>query len=241
MGGLSSLTNALTRASDGKSHGLFHLNIPSTSLGGLMPITKETEITSLGELAASVSDTLGNLNQIAHMAYCLGEMITNPEMLLHVLDNITNNLAAVAFDMAEKLASVVEGQILGAFGTVVGTALNLANSILDFLTSVLQVYESLLNIWDNIKNRARGNWNDFMSQEQCEFMLASIASCLLNKLYGDKLEKFERKVTSKITETGQSINKALSNELADVNSLGNYIRHESFMMNKANQQLQLFA
>ena len=238
MSKLSSLTNKLTDA--GGSGGLFHLNIPETSLGGLLPITKETDVRSLGELMESVSDTIGNLNQIAHMAYCIGQ-VANTDSLLRILDMITNNIAAVALEMAERLTSVIQGQIMGMFGTLVGTALNLVNSILDFLTNVLKIYNSLRSIWDNIRHRALGNWDDFMSQKDCEYMFATIASCMLNKLFGDKLAKFEQKVTQKITETGQKINTAMANELADVNNLGNYIRHESFMLDKANQQLQLFA
>lgn len=240
MSKLSSLTNSLTRASDDSSGGLFNLKVPGTSIGNLLPITKETEVTSLGDLTNSLTDTIGNLNQIAHMVYCLGQ-VANPDSMLRILDNITNSLMAVAFEMAERLASVIEGQILGMLGTVVGTALNLINSILDFLTQIVKLYENLLAIWDNIKNRAKGNWDDFMSQTECEYMFSYIASCLLNKLFGDKLAEFERKVTSKITEKGQSINKALANELADVNSLGNFVQHESFMMKKANEQLKLFA
>lgn len=241
MSKLSSLTNKLTGATDGISNGLFNLSIPSVSLGGVLPIVQETQVTSLGELTQSLTNTIGNLNQAAHMAYCLGQVIMHPDMMLGILDNITNNLAAVALDVADRLASVVQGQILGMMGTVLGSALNLINSILDFLTSVLQIYNSLKNIWDNLKNRALGNWNDFMSQDECEYMFATIAGCMLNKMFGDKLAKFERKVTSQITEVGQDFNRALSNELNDVNVLGNFIRHESFMMNKANSQLKLFA
>lgn len=224
----------------GGSGGLFNLNIPEVSLGKLIPITNGTEVTSLGELANAAVDTIGNLNQIAHMAYCIGE-VANKDSLLAILDNITNNIAAVAFEMAERLASVIQGQILGMFGTLAGTALNLVTSILDFLTNVVKIYESLMSIWDNIKNRALGNWKNFMSTEDCEYMFASIASCMLNKLFGDKLAKFEQKVTSKITETGQKLNTALASELADVNNLSNYVRHESFMLDKANKQLSLFA
>ena len=241
MSKLSSLTNMLTGASDESSKGLFHLHLPESSLGGILPVTKETDITSLGELTSALSDTIGNLNQIGHMAYCLGELIKDPSMMLGILDNISNSLLAVAFDMADRLASVIQGQILGIMGSVVGSAINLITSILDFLTAILRIYNSLVEIWENLKNRAMGNWDDFMSKEQCEQMFAQIASCMLNKLYGDKLAKFEEKVTSKITEAGQSIHSSITDGLADVNSLSNYVRHESFLMNKANEQLQLFS
>lgn len=241
MSKLSSLTNQLTRATDGLSTGLFNLHIPESSLGGILPITQATDITSLGELTMSLADTIGNLNQVAHMAYCIGEVIKHPDMLLNILDDITNNLIAVAADMAQRLASVVEGQIVGILGNVVGTAINLVTSVLDFLTSVVKIYETLLQIWDNLKARAAGNWDDFMSKKECEHMFAYMAACMLNKLYGDKLAEFEQNVTSRITEAGQSLNTSIAAELADVNSLSNFVRHESFLMNKANEQLQLFA
>lgn len=236
---LGKLTNALTRAQDSESNGLFNFNVPGTSIGGVIPITKETQVTSIGELSNSLSDTMGNLATIAHMAYCIGEIIKDPTMLLGILSKITNNLTAVAFEMASRLASVISGQIMGLFSTVAGTALNLINSILDFLTALLQLFENLVNILKAIRDRGRQTWKNLMTQEDCEFMFANIACCLLNKLFGDKLAKFEQKVTNKITKFGQDLNTSLTNELADVNNLGNYIQHETFMMNKANAQLAL--
>ena len=239
MSKLSSLTNKLT-GSDNGGKGLFNLSIPGCSLGGLIPVTKETEVHSLGDLLESVTDTIGNLNTIAHMAYCLGE-VANEKSMLRILDNITNSILAVAYEMAMRIASVMGAQILGMFGTVAGTILNLVNAIFDFLTSVVKLYETLMAIWDNIRHRALGNWDDFMSQSDCEYMFASIAACIINKLFGDKLRKFEMEVTQKITETGQKWNSAIASELADTNNLANFVRHESFMVNKANDQLRLFA
>ena len=231
---LKSITNSLL--GHGSNGPLYNLGIiPNDSF------LKEFEfLGNINDIANDALNAISGINQVAHMAYCIGE-VANKDSLLKILDNITNNIAAVALEMAERLASVLQGQIMGMFGTLVGTALNLANSILDFLTSVVKIYQSLMDIWDNIRHRALGNWKNFMATEDCEYMFASIASCMLNKLFGDKLSKFEQKVTRKITETGQKINTALSNELADVNNLGNYIRHESFMLEKANAQLQLFA
>ena len=239
MSKLSSLTNNLVGGSN-TGKGLFNLSIPGYSLGGLIPVTQETQAHSLGDLVESVTDTIGNLNTIAHMAYCLGE-VANEKSMLRILDNITNNILAVAFEIAERIASVMGAQILGMFGTVAGTILNVVNSIFDFLTSIVRLYETLMAIWDNIRHRALGNWSNFMSQEDCEYMFSTIAACIINKLFGDKLRKFEMEVTQKITETGQKWNSAIASELADTNNLANFVRHESFMVNKANDQLRLFA
>lgn len=239
MSKLSELTNKLTRATDSGSNGLFNFNVPECSIGGLIPVTKGTTVTSIGELADSMANTAGNLATIANMAYCIGELIKHPEMMLRILSNITNNITAVAVEVAGRIASVIGGQILGLFSTVAGTMLNIVNSILDFLTSVLQLFENLVNIFKNLKWKGLKSWKNLMTQEECEFMFATIANCILNKLYGEKLQKFEQKVTGKITKYGQKLNQALTEELADVNALGNYVRHETYMVDKANAQLSM--
>lgn len=240
MSSLSKLTNKLTRAKGSKSNGLFHFNVPGSSIGGVLPITHETEVTSIGELAESITDTMGNISTIAHIAYCIGQIIQHPQMLLGILSKIANNITAVAVEIASRLASIVGGQIMGMFATIAGTVMNLVNSILDFLTALIQLFESLIDLFKRLRNRGKYNWDHLMTQEECEFMFANIACCILNKLYGDKLAKFEQKVTKKITDFGQDINQSLTEELADVNVLGNYVRHETFMVNKATEQISMF-
>jgi uncharacterized coiled-coil protein SlyX len=64
-----------------------------------------------------------------------------------------------------------------------------------------------------------------------------MAACMLNKLLGSKLRKLEEKITNKITDTGEKLNSALADELADVNSMSAHIDRQTMMMKKAEAQI----
>lgn len=218
--------------------GLFNFNIPSLSIKGVT-LVEGSSVSSLSELSEGITKAVGDLNQLVHSAYCIGQAITNPQMLLNVIDQVAGNLMATAIDMAERVLSVLEGQIEGLFSKVAGTILNVVTSVLGFLQSILGLYEAFKNIYDNLKKLSIQSLKDFMSKEDCEFMLAMMAQCFLNKLLGNKLEKIESKITNKIRETGQSLNQTLTDELTDVNDMANFVHHESFMANKSIAQLNL--
>lgn len=234
---LSILTNQLTGGAAGQ--GLFNLSIPSVTLDNIVSVEKD-QVSSLSQLYSSVVDSVQNLNQLAHTAYCIGMVITDPAMLLNVLNQIAGSVAAVAYDMAQRIASLIENQILAAFGQIAGTILHVVTSVLNFLQALLNIYNAIKRIIENLSKLSLDNLDDFMSKEQCEMMLAMMGACLLNKLFGDKLNEFESKVTKAINDTGNKINDAISKELTDVNNMATYVDHEAFLMNKATEQLNLF-
>lgn len=238
MSALTNLSNSLTNILP--KNPIHNLNISSSSISFIK--TKDgIGSASLGELTQGVSTALGDIAQLVNTAYCIGKAITNPSMLLNALDMMGGQLLAVAYSVADRIFSVIEGQIEGMFSTVAGTILNVVTSVLSFLQSVLNLIEALVNVYNAIKNMAKKSWDDFMSQEDCEFMLAQMGMCLMNKLFGDKLQTFEDKVTKQIVETGQSLNSALTDRLTDTNDTANFIRHESFMVNKASAQINMVA
>lgn len=237
MSKLSDLTNSITKTL--ADNPIYKLNVPAGSASFLNSKDGAGSL-GIGGLANVISQTVGNLNQLVHTAYCIGQAITNPMMLLNVLDQIGGNLMATAIDMASRVVNCISGQITGMFNTIAGTVLNVLNSVLSFLNSIENLVDALLKIFDNLKQNGLKSFYKFMSQEDCEFMLAQMAMCMMNKLFGDKLTKLENKVTNAITEKGQSMNQALTNQLADTNSMANFVRHESFMVDKATAQLNFF-
>lgn len=236
---ISKLTEKLTGGADGKGS-MFNINIPSVSLGGIIPVVEGTNGGGLSDLANSVTKTMENLNRLGNMAYCLGEMILHPDMMLGVLDNIASSMLAVATEIAGRLVDCVMGQVLQAFGTVVGSITNLLNSILDFMNAVLKLFATINNLIESLFKDGKKKHRTFLNREDCTYMFANMAKCMLNKLIGDKLQKFEDKAISKITEVGQDINTSLAEGFQDVNDLGNFVSHESFLMNKASNQLAMF-
>lgn len=235
---ISLLTNQLTGGASGQ--GLFNISIPTITLDNIMTVGK-ANVSSLSQLYGSVVESVQNLNQLAHTAYCIGMVITDPSMLLNVLNQIGGTIAAVAYDMAQRIASLVEKQIAAAFGQIAGTILNVVGAVLNFLQALINIYNAIKKIIENLSKMSLKNLDDFMTKEQCEMMLAMMGACLLNKLFGDKLNKFEQKVSKAINDTGAKVNDAISRELTDVNNVARYVDNEAFMMNKITEQLNLFS
>ena len=226
----SDLTNAIT----GQGKGFLDIKIPNFSIiKGL-----ETDnVKSLGQLVTSVTDSAQNLIQVGKMAYCAGLMLANPGMLLGILDNVANNLLAAATDIADRLASQVKGQITQALSQISGSISGLVNNALGFLGSILDVVEAVENMFDDAIKIGELDFEAFMSEEECQYMFATMAACMLNKFLGNKLQLFEQKISGKITEAGDKLNSAIASELTDVNSLSSYLEREKFMMEKAAKQI----
>jgi hypothetical protein len=164
-------------------------------------------------------------------------MLANPEMLLGVLDNLANNMLAAATDMATRLASQVKGQITMALSQISGSITGLVNNALGFLGSIVEVAKAIENLFDDAIKLGEVDFEGFMSEEECQYMFATMAACMLNKFLGNKLQAFEQKISGKITEAGSELNSAIANELKDVNSLSSYLEREKFMMEKAAKQI----
>lgn len=231
---MSSVFSALTNAITGKGKGFFDIKIPNFSISNGL---ESDSVKSIGELASSVLGSAQNLIQAGKMAYCIGLMIANPDMLLGILDNIANNLLAVAVDIADRLASQVKGQITQALSQITGSITGLVNNALGFLGSIIDVIEAVKNMFDDAFKIGELDFEAFMSEEDCQYMFASMAACMLNKFLGNKLQSFEQKISGKITEAGSKLNSAIASELTDVNSLSSYLEREKFMMEKAAKQI----
>lgn len=218
----------------GGNKGLFNIKIPTFSLSQGFD---SQGVKSIGGVVNSVVDSAQNLLQGARLAYCLGTMITNPAMFLGMLDTLANSAVAAAADMASRIASLVKGQITQALSQITGTITGLINNVLGFLNSILNLYDSILNLIESLKNIGNWDWEDFMAEEDCEYIFAMMAACMLNKFLGSKLQELEQKISNKIIETGSQLNSAIAENLADVNTVSSYIERETFMMNKATKQI----
>lgn len=205
------------------------------SFGGSNPIGDFAKKAS--DIATDVADVAGDLTQMAKMAYCIGQAITNPSMMLGILDQIGGMLFATAFDIADRILSAMKGQIDQMLSQITGTALNVIKTAFGFLNAVVDFGEAIANLIDTIANLSFGNLDFKVSQEECEFMFAAIAACMLNQLFGSKLKEFENEVIGKINEVGSDINGKITESLASTNATANFVQQQTFMMNKATAQI----
>lgn len=231
---MASITNALVSIIGGEGKGILNVKLPTFSLATGF---STAQFTSLGGITGSVIDSAQSLLQGARLAYCAGKMLTNPGMMLGVLSILGNSVIAAATEMASRLASLVKGQITQALSQISGAIQGIVGNIFGFLSSIVDLYQSIVDLIDAISNIGLINWKDFMAEEDCEYIFAAIAACMLNKFLGTKLQELERKISSKIIKTGNSLNYAIADSLADVNSVSSYIERETFMMEKATKQI----
>lgn len=218
----------------GSSKSSMNIKIPSFSLNGGF---KNTGVSSLGEITGSVIQSAQNLMQGARLIYCLGYMMVNPEMWLGVLSIMANNILAVATQMATRLADLIRGQLTQALSQITGAITNLVGNIFSFLSAVVDLIKAIANAVSSLFNMGEIDWSDFMAEEDCEYIFAAMAACMLNKLLGNKLQDLERKISGEIIKTGSELNSAIAENLADVNTVSSYVERQTFLMNKATKQL----
>ena len=231
---MASISSALLRTITGNGSGFFDVKLPGFSITGGF---ETSSVQSLGEMATSVVSSAQNLIQVGKLAYCVGKMIANPSMALGVLDTLTNNVLAAATQIATRLAGLIKGQISMAIGQVIGSVISLVDSVFGFLGSIADFIKAIKDFVEIISNLGLGDWDDFMAEEDCEYIFATIAACMLNKLLGNKLQELENKLSSEIIEAGDKMNSVIADQLSDVNSVSSYLERERFMMQKATKQI----
>ena len=196
------------------------------------------DVSTLGTLALNVAQDIANVTQVVRTAYCVGSAITNPTMMLNVLGDLANTALGVAQDIANRVLSLVKNQITQAMSQINGTITGLLNNVTGFLNAVTGLLDTIKSVTLNLSLLASADFDDWMSQEECEFMFAMMGACLLSKVLGNKLQDFTNEVTSKITNIGTSLNGALSESLGNMNNISGFIEKEKFMMEKANKQIK---
>lgn len=218
----------------GSSKSTMNIKIPTFSLnGGFQNISAS----SLGQITDSVIASAQNLMQGARLIYCLGYMITNPKMMLGVLSILGNNILAAATQMATRLADLIKGQITQALSQITGAITSLVGNIFSFLSAIVDLIKAIADAVSNLFKMGELDWGDFMAEEDCQYIFAAMAACMLNKLLGNKLQDLERKISGEIIKTGTELNSAIAENLADVNTVSSYVERETFLMNKATKQL----
>lgn len=131
---------------------------------------------TLGPMAIDISQQISGVTQIARTAYCIGKAITNPDMMLNVLEDIANTALSVAQDIANRIIDLVKNQILQALSQIKGTIASLLKVVDGFINALKNLLNSIKSIIVNIKSLASEDFDNWMSKEECEFMFAMMRS-----------------------------------------------------------------
>lgn len=129
-------------------------------------------------------------------------------------------------------------QIDMAISTVVGTVTNAINAVMSLIDAVVSIIKVLANLPKLFTLGGLDIKIFLLSRDACEEVMASILACLLNKFFGDPIEKFKNKMIDKINEYGYTANQALADEFADINVVSAYVQQESFLLTKASYQME---
>lgn len=239
---LSNLSKSINRESTPIS-----VNLPGIKLeaaGSLLNVIPEVDRT-VKKLANKINKTVDKVKSAIQTAYCIGSVVTDPSLWLGMINTMAATATAVAANVAKRFSDMIKGQItqtLSQISTTVNKAISSVtgyiNSLANFVNSLQSVLDALSNFSLNIKLDAELEWEDFKIQEDCEYMFAMMAACLFNKLGGNKLLEFEKKVSTQIDNMGNSITEAVANSLSDVDNMSNFLEQQQFHLEKANKQMQ---
>jgi ribosome-associated translation inhibitor RaiA len=239
---LSKLSKSINRESTPIS-----VNLPGIKLeaaGSLLNAIPEVDRT-VKKLANKINKAVDKVKSAIQTAYCIGSVATDPSLWLGMINTMAATASAVASNIAKRFSDMIKGQItqtLAQVSTTVNKAISSVtgyiNALASFVNSLQSVLDALSNFSLNIKLDAELEWEDFKIQEDCEYMFAMMAACLFNKLGGNKLLEFEKKVSTQIDNLGNSITDAVANSLSDVDNMSNFLEHQQYHLEKADKQVQ---
>lgn len=103
-----------------------------------------------------------------------------------MLNIVANSALAVAASIAGRLANLVKGQITQALSQVLGTAIGTLNTFFGFLNSVVGLLQGITDLIGSFGNLGDISIGNFFKIEDCEYIFAAIASCMLNQLLRER-------------------------------------------------------
>lgn len=237
--GFENLANSLT-GNINAGEILNNLNIPEklTSLVSQIDGIGSLGLEGLAGLAISFASNIGSKKSTS---LCSNAPVTNPLSLLDSLGQMANNLVNTALDLASNIVNCIQGQIQGLMSGITNFISGIFDAIKGFINSVVNLADKLKNIFDELRNLGKNIFRKFLAQDDCEYILADMARCILNKLAdGETLSAMERKAITAIAERDISVKEALAEQLYSEKSVSNYVKHESFLANKALAQINFF-
>lgn len=238
---IAAISSAISKVSKGISTAtsgtLFNVKIPS-NVGTKALGIDGAEITSLGDAVSAVKNAAQSVVQGLRMVGCIVGTLAHPMSIVNVLNQIGGMAATYAMQFASDIVDAIGQQLRQMVAQILGTAINVVRSILSLLTSIADLVEAIVEIYDKFRELGRNGRSFWLERQECEKMFGMIAACYFNKLIGNKLENFKQKALDKISEVGQDLNQHIAEQLADTNTIANFVQQESFMLNKATAQLR---
>lgn len=149
----------------------------------------EVGVSSLGGAASSLINSAQNVMQAAKLGWCMLGGFSGAGFLGAwggMLNIVANSALAVAMSVAGRLANLVKGQITQALSQVLGTTIGTLNSFFGFANSILGLAQSIKDLYNSFGKLGDINLNNFFKTEDCEYIFAAIASCMLNQLLRKK-------------------------------------------------------
>ena len=149
----------------------------------------EVGVSSLGGAANSLINSAQNVIQATKMGWCMFGGFTSSGFIgawAGMLNIVANSALAVAASIAGRLANLAKGQITQALSQVLGTTINTINTFFGFANSILGLMQSIKDLYESFKKLGDANYNNFLKTEDCEYIFAAIAACMLNQLLRKK-------------------------------------------------------
>lgn len=224
----------LNQLMSGGATGLLDVNIPSFDF--VNGYVSKNKVSSIGEAVGSVVDSVQNLMQLTQITWCI---LANPGAFFGGGVNLLlGGVLGIAGDIANRLAGLIRGQITQALGQITGAVSNLVGSIFSFLNGIVGILDAITDLIKKIEDINASQFEFFIDEEECSYVFAAIAACLLNKLLGPKLTVLENKISKKIIEVGSDLNESIADVVNEPNVVSSYIQREAFFMNKAERQIR---
>lgn len=217
---------------------LINIKIPGGAVADFLGFEEGEGIHSIADLKWAVMDASANVATGINLVRCGIHMAGNGfEGYLGFLGQMAMGATAIIAAITDQVIEAIALQINMAISQVIGTITNIIKVLHDLWNSVKMIWQSLQNLWDSWTADINFDLELELDEENCKYMFAAIAGCMLNKFLGPYIDEFREKTLNAINEAGADFNSMLYDELSDANTFAAYAEHEAFLCKKAALQI----
>lgn len=189
----------------------------------------------LGGIIASPGSIVQTLTKGARGVFCIGALLTDPAMMLNMLKMCGQYLAALGLKFVNDIYKSCISRINRILSTVYGIVLGYFNTIKNIITAI----KNLGDLWEKITNFKMGEslLDKLFKKENCDYFIANIMRCMMNKLLEPYISKYKRKINQKITDFADGIESNIVSSTAPLTSMSNFLDMQATSVNKFTAQV----
>lgn len=226
------LANTLSSTGMNLNFGSFKFNIPSLTL-----FNDSIETPGVGTFCYSSGSLVQMMTNGARGVFCIGAILTDPQMLLNVLRMCGEYILAHGLALINDIYKTCIARINNILSSVYGIVLGYFKTI----KNVIKAIQGLADLWDKIcdawNSKSSGIFDKIFDKENCDFMVANLMRCMMSKLLEPYLTKLKLNIQGEINDFAGEIDNEIHATTQPLTSMSSYLDNQATYVNKFTAQV----